>query len=218
MSFNAPRVCLSKSGVAGRRTSHIFESGLKALRFPKRFPIKWNREGASSFAMPPREKRRTTITYHLTSASARLAFEHGLDFHDDYEDADAAGNTSILGSSPGNSGSGLGARRQSRSTQPVFASSSGAGLPDGRGALMNGRGTERHTIEFTQLLELFPATDRHIVEEVFLGCDLMFDRALDTLSELQAPAYAVPCGTGLGTLHGGASHGYCQFSALMQGA
>ena len=142
--------------------------------------------------MPPRGKRRTTsersVTYHLSSASSRSAFEEGLDFHDEYDDVDVAGcHPSILGSSPSMGTSLRGPTR--RSAAPIF--SSGAGRSESHhAALLNGQGTERQMVEFLNLLEIFPQTDRLLVEEVYSGCDYRFERALEILSEMQVPHVA----------------------------
>ena len=146
--------------------------------------------------MPPRGGRRRTgtVTYNLNSAGSRAAFEEGLDFHDEYDDSDAAGcNPSILGSSPGTSSSMLPSRR---SALPVFSAGYRSSDSHHHGALLKGQGSERQTVEFLNLLELFPRTDRLIVEEVFSGCDHSFDRALETLSEMQDPHDAWRCGSG----------------------
>ncbi|GAX73076.1 hypothetical protein CEUSTIGMA_g529.t1 [Chlamydomonas eustigma] len=129
--------------------------------------------------MAPRGSRRT-ITYNLTSASSRSAFEHGLDFHDDFDDEDATNSQVLLGSSPGTRSRPI----SRRSALPIFnATQDRAPL----GALLNGNGSEKHTIDLINLLEVFPDVDQQLVEEVFSGCDYMFDRALDMLSELQTP-------------------------------
>jgi len=146
--------------------------------------------------MPPRGKRRTTsersVTYHLSSASSRSAFEEGLDFHDEYDDIDAAGcHPSILGSSPVLGSSMRGPTR--RSAQPIF--SAGSRRSDSsHAALLNGQGTERQTVDLLNLLEIFPQTDRLLVEEVLSGCEYSFERALEILSDMQVPHEAQSCG------------------------
>ena len=101
------------------------------------------------------------------------------DYHDEYDDS----GTSILGSSPAGSAAAL-----RRGSQPVFSQGFRSGQQH-HGNLLNGHGTDRQTIEFLQLCEIFPRMDRQLVAEVFEGSDHAFERALEILSELQGP----PC-------------------------
>lgn len=126
--------------------------------------------------MPP--KTRRTITYNLTDASSRDAFEHGLDYHEELGGDDRNGNgAALLGSSPGSRG-------------PFSFADSSHRLPsDGMGrreSLLDGRGSTRHTADLINLIEIFPAADRTMLEEVYAGCACVFDDALDSLSALLA--------------------------------
>ncbi len=131
--------------------------------------------------MAPRRGGRRTITYNLTEQASRSAFQQGLDLHDDYDD-DGEPRPGIMGTSPGS------AQRRA----PVFQPSFHEQLSE-NGALLNGLGTEKQTVDLVNLLELFSHLDKLLVEDVFTGCGCRFDRALDILSEMHA-APMLSCG------------------------
>lgn len=140
----------------------------------------------------PRSRRGRTVTYNLSSASSRDAFEHGLDYHDNLSGDEH--ESALMGSSPGGSSSLLDKAQRARSSHfAAFAGGAGDAPPGahhgygGGGSLLEGRGSEQQTADLINLCELFQASaDRHLVEEVYAGCEFSFDRALESLSALLA--------------------------------
>lgn len=116
---------------------------------------------ASGVTMPSRSRR--TIVYNLSgaSASAREAFEHGLDLHSDEED-----NAHLGSSPPGGSGRAARYRQQPSAFVDAHRYPGQEHQPRGAGDLLGGRGSERETVELLSLVELFPQADRTLVEEV----------------------------------------------------
>lgn len=115
----------------------------------------------SAVTMPSRSRR--TIVYNLSgaSASAREAFEHGLDLHSDEED-----NAHLGSSPPGGSGRAARYRQQPSAFVDAHRYPGQEHQPRGAGDLLAGRGSERETVELLSLVELFPQADRTLVEEV----------------------------------------------------
>lgn len=117
--------------------------------------------------------------YNLSgaSASAREAFEHGLDLHSDEED-----NAHLGSSPPGGSGRAARYRQQPSAFVDAHRYPGQEHQPRGAGDLLAGRGSERETVELLSLVELFPQADRTLVEEVPFcspqGNACMLDRGL----------------------------------------
>lgn len=131
--------------------------------------------------MPPRTRR--VITYNLTSANARDAFEEELDLEDEAQQQRAQ-----------QSGSRRGGGSSARRSRGSSAFSLHADLPnrmlqhdfDGEHEGMHEYDTPKQTADMLNLMELFGATglDREVIEGVYFEVKCNFEVAMERLMEL----------------------------------
>ena len=131
--------------------------------------------------MPPRAPRgnqwRQTLTYNLTDAAARDAFEDELEIEEHHA---AAG--------------GGGGRRGGAAPAPRAAFNLRSDLPAGylgEGGRMEEYPNPRHTSDMINLLEIFgQACDPGLIDSVYFGADCDFDAAMAQMLEISSQQQA----------------------------
>ncbi|GLI67878.1 hypothetical protein VaNZ11_012168, partial [Volvox africanus] len=126
--------------------------------------------------MPPKSsksRRQQTITYNLSSANARDAFEEELELEEaERQNRHTAGRAKRTGHG--------GAAFSLAADMPLS-------LHDRDSSGMHEYSSPQATTDMINLLELFGASlDREVIENVYLGCNSKFNFAMEQLLELAA--------------------------------